>query len=144
MAPQPNPPTLFPFYLSFADKWGRLDRLTPLFTVSHLFPLFRRAGAAPEHPHRGLAHRMGRLLGLAGSHVKRLTHARAWVGSGQGGDLTLLPRAAPRRHGLCGGGGCYLPKPGGRPGRNRGNSHRLARRRASKARERPKPQSPSH
>jgi hypothetical protein len=140
VAPQPSLPTLLRFLLSLADEWGRLVSLTPsLFTVSHLFPhlqtSWRRASAPASRPgaRDGTAPPLGR-------PARRATSARAWVGSSREGAITHLPpRRAPLRLGLRGGGGCHLGRSGGQTGGRPGFSHHLARRRASKARERSNP-----
>jgi hypothetical protein len=107
------------------------------------FPHFGRAGAAPVCPHRARARRMGRhsawLARTSSDRCARMGRVRLRWDS-----YLSTPRRIALGHVLCGGGGCHLPSPGSRPGGNRGNSHCFARRCASKARERSKPQSPSH
>jgi hypothetical protein len=89
------------------------------------FCLCGRAGAAPVHPRLTRACGMGRPHRLAGPHAKRPVRALGSIPPG--GAITLLPPCrAPQWHGLRGGGGCHLARPGGQTGGNRGISHHLS------------------
>jgi hypothetical protein len=80
VAPQPNPRTLFPFCRSFANEWGRLDSLTPLFTVSHLSP---SSGELAPHQRTRIAARRAEWDGcsawLARTPSDRRAHAHGSV-----------------------------------------------------------------